>query len=199
MLGLLIASSKASFDQQREELQEIAASIVDLDRLLAHYGPETKPAREMVYAGVLNVANQLRAGQSNEALREAVQGQSGVTEGAFDHVVELKPTSDGQQFLKQKALEAATAIRHLRLLMVEQVRGGLPWPFVVVLVFWICLLFLGFGLFTRPHATVIVGLAVGALSVASALFLILELRMPYQGLMRVSGGTFESVLAQINH
>jgi hypothetical protein len=53
-------------------------------------------------------------------------------------------------------------------------------------VFWICVLFLGFGLFARFNTTVTVALLVGALSVAGAIFLILELSEPYRGLMRIS-------------
>ena len=48
-------------------------------------------------------------------------------------------------------------------------RSGRP-----VLVFWICVLFLGFGLFARFNTTVTVALLVGALSVAGAIFLIFE-------------------------
>src|SRR3954453_17556809 len=50
--------------------------------------------------------------------------------------------------------------------------------------FWICVLFLGFGLFARFNTTVTVALFVGALSVAGPIFLILELSDPYRGLMR---------------
>ena len=48
------------------------------------------------------------------------------------------------------------------------------------------MLFLGFGLFTRFNTTVTVALLVGALSVAGAIFLILELSDPYHGLMQIS-------------
>jgi hypothetical protein len=46
------------------------------------------------------------------------------------------------------------------------------------------MLFVGFGLFARANATVIGALLIGALSVSSAIFLILELNHPYLGLMR---------------
>ena len=46
VLSLLIASAKAYYDAQSNELTEMSAKIVLLDRVLAHYGPETKEARD---------------------------------------------------------------------------------------------------------------------------------------------------------
>ena len=48
VLGLLIASAKTSFDTQNDEVKQAAANIVLLDRALAHYGPETKGARDLI-------------------------------------------------------------------------------------------------------------------------------------------------------
>jgi Na+/H+ antiporter NhaC len=81
--------------------------------------------------------------------------------------------------------------------MLEQISSSMPWPFLTVLVFWISMLFVGFGLFARINATVIVALLIGALSVSSAIFLILELNRPYFSLMRISGAPLRNALAQI--
>ena len=82
--------------------------------------------------------------------------------------------------------------------MFEQLGGSISWPFLTVLVFWICVLFLGFGLFARFNTTVTVALLVGALSVAGAIFLILELSEPYSGLMRISDAPLRNAMAQID-
>ena len=42
VLGLLVASAKASYDAQGAALTQMSANVVLLDRILAHYGPETK-------------------------------------------------------------------------------------------------------------------------------------------------------------
>jgi hypothetical protein len=67
----------------------------------------------------------------------------------------------------------------------------------MVLIFWICMLFLGFGLFVRFNATVTVALLIGAVSVAGAIFLILELNEPYQGFMRLSDAPLRHASALI--
>jgi hypothetical protein len=64
-----------------------------------------------------------------------------------------------------------------------------------VLVFWIGVLFLGFGLFSRFNATVTVALFVGALSMGGAIFLLLELNDPYHGLMRLSDDPLRNAMA----
>src|SRR5277367_1392199 len=45
VLGLLIASAKSSYDTQSGELMHLSTDIIQLDRLLSHYGPESLPAR----------------------------------------------------------------------------------------------------------------------------------------------------------
>ncbi|MGB7045237.1 MAG: hypothetical protein WBD65_10130 [Methylocella sp.] len=59
------------------------------------------------------------------------------------------------------------------------------------------MLFVGFGVFARSNATVIIALLIGALSVSIAIFLILESNHPYRGLMRISGAPLRNALAQI--
>src|SRR3712207_7174342 len=51
------------------------------------------------------------------------------------------------------------------MLMVEQQVSALPGPFLGLLVFWLAMLFLGFGLMTRLNPTVVTALLIGALSI----------------------------------
>src|SRR6516165_1391537 len=48
VLGLLIASAKSSYDTQKNGLAQMAANVLLLDRILAHYGPETKGCRDQL-------------------------------------------------------------------------------------------------------------------------------------------------------
>jgi hypothetical protein len=48
VLGLLISSAKSSFDAVNNELIHNAASIVQLDRVLARYGPQTQQVRVLI-------------------------------------------------------------------------------------------------------------------------------------------------------
>ena len=55
VLGLLIASAKSSFDAQRSEFIQMSANVIQLDRILARYGPETKEARDVLRRAALSL------------------------------------------------------------------------------------------------------------------------------------------------
>ena len=95
-------------------------------------------------------------------------------------------------------MQQVEGITQARLLMFEQLGNSIPWPFLTVLILWICLLFLGFGLFSSPNPAIAVALLAGAVSVACAIFLILELNSPYRGLMRISDEPLRDAMAQID-
>jgi hypothetical protein len=48
VLGLLIASANSSYETQASQVRRLAANIILLDRLLAHYGPEARTARDLI-------------------------------------------------------------------------------------------------------------------------------------------------------
>jgi hypothetical protein len=84
-----------------------------------------------------------------------------------------------------------------RVLLFEHLGTSIPVPFLVVLVFWLCIIFASFGLFAPRNATVIGVLGVCALSVSGAIFLILELDRSFEGLLQVSGAPLRTALAQL--
>jgi hypothetical protein len=59
VLSLLISSAKSSFDAQSSELKTLSSNIIMLDRTLAHYGPETREARDMLRAIVNGVLSRV--------------------------------------------------------------------------------------------------------------------------------------------
>jgi hypothetical protein len=67
--------------------------------------------------------------------------------------------------------------------------------FLAVIVFWPSLLFVSFGLFAPRNATAITTLFLAAVSVAGALFLVLELDHPFSGLIQVSSEPLRTALA----
>jgi uncharacterized membrane protein len=96
-----------------------------------------------------------------------------------------------------KAAEMAATINEQRLQMSLQLSNSLSWPFMTILVSWACLLFFGFGMLARINRTNVIGLAVGSLAVASALFLIIELSTPYSGLLQLSPAPIVTTIAAL--
>ena len=113
----------------------------------------------------------------------------------YDKIEELSPQSDVQRSLRNQAEMMALDVGRTRLLLFEHLGTSIPVPFLVVLVFWLCIIFASFGLFAPRNATVIAVLCVFALSVSAAIFLILKLDRSFEGLLQVSGAPLRTALA----
>lgn len=197
VLGLLIASAKTAYDTQADELQLVAVNIVQIDEMLALYGPQTREARAMLKAEVADAHRHVWP--ANSAPPEIVDDTYRADADAFFQKLHaLQPATDSQRYALTAALQLGVSLGHTRILMREQLGGGVPWLLLTVLVFWVTVLFLGFGLFGRLHLTMVVVFLIGAVSVASAIFLILELSQPYAGVMRISDAPLRHALAVID-
>ena len=89
----------------------------------------------------------------------------------------------------------AVDLGKLRWLMFEQATTGISMPLLAVLVFWLVAVFASFGLFAPLNGTVIGTLFPSALSVSGAIFLILEMYTPYEGLIQISAAPLRNALA----
>jgi hypothetical protein len=83
------------------------------------------------------------------------------------------------------------------LLFEQQAGSSIPMPFLVVLVFWLSVIFASFGLYAPRNSTVVATLCVCALSIAGAIFLILELDRPFEGVIRISSAPLQSAITQL--
>ena len=195
VLGLLIASSKGFYDTQNSEMTQLAADVVLLDRVLLHFGPETKEIRELLRSSVASMVDVTWARDGSEKDNFA---PFAANEGAlFGKIQQLSPHNDNQRFLQSQALSMAIQLGQTRSLMFAQKASSVPMPLLAVLVFWLTLLFMSFGLFVRPNVTVVVSLFASALAVCCAIFLILEMYHPYGGLIQVSSAPLRAALAQL--
>src|SRR5262245_1273846 len=197
VLGLLVAAAKGTYDTQSSAVRQMSANVLLLDRLLARYGPETKEARDLLRRAVAAVLDRLwpegGAGAADLAPGEA----RALVDAFYEKVAELSPKTDAQRALKDRALGLATDLEQTRLRMFAQQDSSLPVPFLVVLVFWLVILFGGYGLLAARNPTVVGALFVCALSVSGAIFLILELDRPFEGVMRISSAPLRDALSRL--
>lgn len=193
VLALLTNSAKGSFDTQRNELTQMSASIILLDRVLAHYGLETKDARDLLKGTVNNMINRMWPQEGS-----GPQLQPVAAEAFYDKIQALSPQNDVQRQLQAQAVKISVDIGQSRWLLFEQGGRSIPMPFLVLLIFWVTVIFLSFGLFAPRNATVIVTLFLCALSLSGAIYLILELDHPFGGLVQISSAPLRSALSQID-
>jgi hypothetical protein len=190
VLGLLVASAKGSYDTQGAALTQLAANVAVLDRILSHYGPETKEARELLRRGVAGFIDSRwsKAGASSAP---------GSSEIVYEKIQELAPKDDRQRALQAQALSTAMSLGQTRWLMYEQGITSVSMPLLVVLVLWLSLILGSFGLFAPVNGTVITSLCVCALSISAAIFLILEMYSPFSGMIQLSSAPLQAALAHL--
>jgi hypothetical protein len=94
-------------------------------------------------------------------------------------------------------LKIAGELPGTRWTLAVQERSKIPRAFIYVLLFWLTFLFINFGLFAQRKALVLVALFVCALSLASAIYLILDLNEPATGFINVSPSPMQDALAQM--
>jgi len=199
VLGLLIASAKGNFDTMRTGLTQTGAKIILLDRTMAHYGPETKETRDFLRQAVAAAIDQIW--QKQETRYPDNKGLSLKTglESIQDNLMQLSPRNEAQRWLQSQALEISGSIAEVRWLLTEhREQSSLPMAFFVMLVFWLVIIFFSFGMVSPPNATVIAVLLVCSLSVAGALYMILELDRPYGGLIEISPTPLRNALIYLS-
>jgi hypothetical protein len=194
VLGMLISSAKSYYDTQSTEVTQMAAKIVVLDRALAHYGPEGDDARGVLRSVFSRLIDQM---WSKDLAGLSQVSQSTEANALFDKIQRLSPKDDKQRALQNGALNLSMTVTEMRWLMYNQRLNSVSMPLLIVLVLWLSLIFVGFGVFAPPNATVITTLLVSSLSVSGAVFLILNMYSPYQGLIRVSKAPMLTALANL--
>jgi len=194
VLGLLVASAKSSYDTQSTELTGMSSDAVLLDRVLSHYGPETMEARNELRGAVSNF---IEESWSKDRPGSSAEPPAIGAEVLYDKVEELSPKDDTQRSIKAEALSLVLALGHTRWLIYEQRLGSVSLPLLVILIFWLTITFISFGLFAPTNATVVVSLFASALSVSGAVFLILAMYTPYSGLIQISSAPLRVALSQL--
>ena len=195
VLGLLVASAKGSYDAQSTELTQQSSNLALLDRILSHYGQDTTEAR----AELRNVTRHILEGMWSEenASGAPVAPSTAGGESFYDKLQALSPKNDEERFLRAQALSIAVTLGQTRWLMYEQRTTTVSTPLLIVLVLWLAVIFVAFGFFAAPNATIVASLCVAALSVSAAVFLILEMYTPYAGVIQISSAPLRAALAHL--
>ena len=198
VLGLLVGSAKSSFDSVNSLIVQIGAKTITLDRALAHYGPETKELRDQIQAAMETMVAAAWPDSGDAASRlKAVETPIG-SEGLLSRIRDLKPSNDAQSASQTQALQIGNELQQSRWLMIEENQVELPAAFLVVLLCWLAILFATYGLLTPVNATVVVVLLVCALSMSGAIYLIVEMNQPFDGVIKASSAPLLKALQYIN-
>ena len=100
--------------------------------------------------------------------------------------------------LQQRALEdALTQYRRVvdaRWKIIEEAHSSISQPFFKTLTFWLGVIFLSFGLIAPRNALALVTISLGAVSIASAIYVIVDLDTPFSGPIVISSSPMRDAL-----
>jgi len=197
LLGLVTAAAKGTFDSQDLAVRNSAVNILTLDRHLARYGPETKPIRDLVHRAVAARIEAMWPAKGVSPPPANVIEPSSPAEEGQNMILALTPGNDAQRWHKSEAVGLTDELVKTRWRVVVSRGGAVPRAFLIVVIFWLTATFGSFGLYAPRNGTVLSVFILASLSVAAAVFLILELDSPTEGLIRISGEPLRFVLAHI--
>jgi hypothetical protein len=197
VISLLIASAKSSYDTQDSHFRQLSAYLVETDQLLAQYGPEAMAVRKLMRESVPAAMDRIW-NEKATALQNTAFTANSLAEQLHTAIDALSPVNDAQRALKSRIVQAGNEIARTRLLIYADGDKPILTPFLLILIVWLAVIFMSFGMFVEPGAVAWAALLVFALSVSSALFLVADLSQPFAGLMQISKEQLRDTLVSLN-
>ena len=193
VLGLMINSARTTFESVDKNVHAYATELILLDRVMRHYGPETAEPRRQLLAYVQQAAR--RMGQSDPVLgsRKAEDMLIDVSNG----LRALKAADPEHVALQQRAERRFETVYEMRWALVEQSEGSIPMPLIALMVAWLVLVFASFGYRAPNNVVVRTCFVVSAALIAGAIYLILDMDVPFDGTIQVSPAPLERVVAEL--
>jgi hypothetical protein len=194
VLGLLIATAKTSHDTTDQAIRSYAAELALLNEVLRDYGGEASGPRDLLrdYTQAF-----LRDGWPKNGEHPAVlenEKARGLLEEVRGAIRGLKPIDKAQATLQDQATAINMNLLRQRWLLIEQQGPTVQRVVLVVLVSWVSVIFVSFGLNAPRNGTVMAAFLICALAIGGSIFLILEMDRPLDGVMQVSSWPVEDAL-----
>lgn len=197
VLGLLIATAKTSYDTTDEAVRRYAAEIALLNETLRDYGGPAGVPRDRLRDYARTLLDDVWPAQGG-APRLDGDGAWTLLEHVREEVRALKPVDDGQKWLRDEALSINADLLRDRWLLIGEHRPTVSPVVLVILVSWITVIFVSFGLNAPRNAVVLASFLVCALAIGGSMFLILEMDRPLDGVMQISSTPLRAVLARMD-
>jgi hypothetical protein len=208
VLGLLTTSVKAGFDAAYNARGTYAAGLAQTDQCLRDYGPETAPIRDQLREYVAAVIASTWPDEPPPAnvrypdtSKMPLTGESSVLGAIINEVgrevLALQPSDALHQRIGNACEQQYSDLIKDRWTVIEGARGSISRPFYWVLVLWLVILFASLGLTAPPNATTAIVIALSAISITVAVFVILDLDLPYGGLFSIPSTSMRNALADM--
>jgi len=198
VLGLLVATAKTSYDTTDRAIRTYAAEIALLNETLRDYGGPATVPRDLLRSYVQTI---LRDGWPSDGDQPAVletEATRRLMEQVREAIRALKPVDEAQKALQETATTINLNLLRQRWQLIEQQGPGVQRVILGVLVLWVTVIFASFGINAPRNNTVVAAFLICGLSIGGAIFLILEMDRPLDGVMQISSWPMRNVLAQMD-
>jgi hypothetical protein len=198
VMGLVISSSKASYDAKAEMVHASAALIIQFDSNLRQIGLEAEPIRQVLKEAVASTMQQIWGTRGTVA----DVPDSAATKRRVGHLEKmlfaLSVTSEMQRHAQASAFKLVAELARINDSAFTQHGSDVVMPLLAVVACWMMLNIAGWNLFAPANRMVMAVNLVCALSVASAIFLILEMDQPFNGIVGISDAPMRAALIRLS-
>jgi hypothetical protein len=194
VLGLLISTAHTSFATKQQQVTQISADLIRLDRLLRRYGPEVQDARTLLRDYTAAKLQDLFPESSGQRTDLKDVSTLSMLEELENKILALTPANQTQRWLQSHSLQLAVAVEGTRWDLVAESQSKSPFSLMVLLLFWFAILFASFGLFAPRNMTAVTAILLCSIAIAGAIRMTTELQTPFQGLIRVSSSPLARAL-----
>lgn len=199
VLGLLVSSSYTAFNNHQTDFNALSAAAANLDLLLKQSPEESKASRALLKDLILRILGRYWPSKRHFALHElSYKDLSGDIEALLkinNHFQTFKNvTRDDLNAIRQFSNNFITIQSNI----IRSLSNQIPSLLLVIVFGWACLLFFLYGILNGGDTISLCILLLGAVAIASANFLILELTHPCQGIFTVSRTPFDLLLESLN-
>jgi len=196
VLALMLSSANNSFAVNAGIVKKLSSDLIHLDHLLRAYGPDANDARASLRAYTTSKNDQLFPVAAAPAASD--RETSDRLDTLLDSVLSLTPADRKHTALVEQALAITSSIYAERWLLWENPGSTVPAPFMFVLVFWLFLIFVSFGLFAPANPTVVASFLLCSIAVAGAILMILDMGDPmHPGWVQVSGEPMRRAVIEV--
>ena len=196
VLGLLINSSKNTFEAIDRNVHAFSTELILLDRALRHYGPEGAVVRQ-------KLANYVRRAVDGTWVPEGAPVlDDRVAEALLDEVgsalTAMRPTDPARVELWRDAEVGYQNVVRRRWALIQESEGTVPTAFILTVVTWLVLIFASYGYRAPRNAVVVMTLSVSAALIAGSIYLILDMSVPFSGPIKISPAPLQRAYQQIH-
>ncbi|MFG1392908.1 bestrophin-like domain [Xanthobacter agilis] len=186
ILGLMTTSMRYSYAGAQEDVQQYAVAILTTDVELRHFGAQACPARQELATYVRLILDETWSGHQTQPHPQFETSSANLLLRLDDAIRALPPGTDDQKMNRNNAIDGMKMLLTHRWRLTTDAESRVPTIFIMVVMGWLTLIFAGFGWFAPRNPPGLAALAFCGLSIAAALFLVVEMGEPFSGPMRIA-------------